>query len=399
MRPHALTRLLGAVLGSLLAAGTAPATAQTWQKVENLAPVIGADGKPHQAACSGFPGTDPRFAFWVRRTASKNLAVYFEGGGACWDNLTCSFPITGRSEPVPQFFVPMVAGGPQSLDGIFRTDNPANPVRDWNMVYIPYCTGDIHIGSAERTYTSLGHPTLPNPAGETFTIQHRGFDNFMVVLDWMKRNFKDPKNVLVTGASAGGYGATANSPWVGKTFRKAHLYVLADASQGVSTPGFDTGNPGRLSWNPQLAPWVFDPASPPPGGQLMRKAAQGQPHAKVAQFTTSFDEVQIEFYGVMKQFYGPGGSCPNPIVDWYQQMSRQLVADAHQVDNFRFYLAGGTYHTLLRSPAFYTENSAGPSFAEWMTRMLGNRGGTGGHGGRFDNVACPGCLVDLPCAP
>jgi hypothetical protein len=155
------------------------------------------------------------------------------------------------------------------------------------------------------------------------TIHHRGFDNFMVVLDWMRKNIDKPKNVLVTGVSAGGYGATVNSPWVGRAFPQAQLYVLADASQGVTTPAFDAGTPGRGSWNPQFAPWVFgnDIASVP-GGEVMRRAAQGQRRAKVAQFTTSFDGVQIGFYGLMKQFYGPGGSCSNPAIDWYQQMSR-----------------------------------------------------------------------------
>ena len=327
------------------------------------------------------------------------LVVYFEGGGACWDNLTCTFPITGRPEPVPQFFVPQVPpGNGPSSDGIFSTTNEANPVRDWNMVYIPYCTGDIHTGSATKTYTSVGHPVLGVPAGAPITIQHRGFDNFMVVMDWIKRNFDHPQQVLVTGVSAGGYGATANSPWVGRAFPNAHLHVLADASQGVTTTAFDNGNPGRQSWNPQLAPWVFGTGGTlVPGNELMRLAARGQRKAKMAQFTTSLDEVQIEFYGVMKAFYGPGGTCSNPAVDWYQQMSRQLVADANDLRNFRFYLAGGSYHTLLRDSNFYNESSAGRSFSDWLGDMLSNRGGRHGHGGDWVNASCPNCLVDLPC--
>ena len=371
--------------------------AAAWQKVSNPAPAMGLDGKMHSATCSGYPGTDPTFSFWARKGSSKNLVVYFEGGGACWDNLTCTFPIAGLPAQVPQFFVPQVPPGtdPSALGGIFRSNHAANPVADWNMVYIPYCTGDIHAGSATKTYTSVGHPVLGIPRGAPITIQHRGFDNFMVVLEWMRKNFDKPKNLLVTGASAGGYGATINSPWLGRAFPQAHLYVLADASQGVTTAGFDNGNPGRGSWNPQLAPWVF--AADTASSEIMRRAALGQPHAKMAQFTTSFDGVQIGFYGVMKQFYGPGGSCPNPAIDWYQQMSRQIVADATQVGNFRFYMAGGQYHTLLRDDNFYNETSAGPAFAGWLGDMLANRGGTNGQGGQWFNAACPTCLVDLAC--
>lgn len=391
---------MAAALGTLASAWAGPAAAQHWTKIENPPPVVGLDGQAHQARCSGFPGTDPKFSFFVRRTASKNLVVYFEGGGACWDNLTCSFPIAGLPAQVPQFFVPAVPPGIEQtlVDGIFSTSNAANPVRDWNMVYIPYCTGDIHTGSATKTYTSVGHPVLPVPPGTPITIQHRGYDNFMVVLDWMKRHIAAPKNVLVTGVSAGGYGATANSPWVGQAYPNAHMYLLADASQGVTTAAFDHGNPGRNSWNPQLAPWVFGAgADVAPGPELMRRAALGQPKVKAAQFTTTLDAVQIGFYGVMKQYYGPGGSCPNPAIDWHQQMTRQLVADAADLGNFRYYLAGGSYHTLLRDGQFYSESSAGPSFASWLGDMLANRGGRGGHGGGWFNAACPTCLADLPC--
>ena len=99
---------LPALAGVLLAgfAQAKPAEEGPWTRYENLAPVVGADGQSHTATCSGFPGTNPAFSFWAKRGASKNLVVYFEGGGACWDNLTCSFPI-GTGLPA-QFFVPAV---------------------------------------------------------------------------------------------------------------------------------------------------------------------------------------------------------------------------------------------------------------------------------------------------
>jgi hypothetical protein len=132
-------------------------------------------------------------------------------------------------------------------------------VRDWNIVYIPYCTGDIHTGSTTRTYANAGNPLLP-PQLQSYSIQHRAFDNFRVVLDWMRRNVRQPKQILVSGVSAGGYGATANFPWIEDTFKTARVSLLADASQGVTTAAFDSGDPGRNAWNPQLAPWVFGPA-------------------------------------------------------------------------------------------------------------------------------------------
>lgn len=383
----------------------------TWQRHDPSGPVRGLDGKEHSASCSGFPGTDAKFSFWTRQGRSRNLLIYFEGGGACWDNVSCSFPITGQANAVPQFFMAQIPPGtdPATMDGVLKGDNPANPVRDWDMVYIPYCTGDIHTGSATKSYTSIGHPTLGIPPGTPMTLKHGGFDNFMVVMDWVKRNIKHPHKVLVAGSSAGGYGATANAPWVAQHFDDAQLYVLADASQGVTVPGFDNGEPGRSSWKPQWHRPTFG-AGNFPGKELMRHAARADRNGRYAQFTTAFDTVQIQFYGAMVQGYG-GASCMNPanpvqslVVDWHNKASAQLVADAQDLRNYRHYVAAGTYHTLLRSPQFYAEQSAGPVFADWLRDMLQGRGkgarenGQGhGLGGHWNNEACPNCLAPFPC--
>nr|AEI30657.1 lipoprotein [uncultured microorganism] len=394
--------LKGGLLAAALALAAAPALAKkpvpppaTWQVVTPESTVTGVDGKDYHPSCSGFPGTDAEYRFFVRKGKSDKTVVFFEGGGACWDSLTCSFPI-GTNLP-QQFFVPTIppSTNPASYDGIFRSDRADNPVRDWNFVYIPYCTGDIHTGSATKGYTSIGGPL---PAGTPFTLQHRGFDNFMAVLGWIKGNLGTPKQILVTGSSAGGYGATVNFAWIEDSFKTSRVSLIADASQGVTTAAFDEGNPGRNSWNPQLAPGVFgtDP-SLVPGPEFMRRTALAYPRSKVAQFTTKEDDVQVQFYGVMKQLYGPGGSCSNLAVDWNQQMLGALQSDAAEVPNYRHYLAAGKYHTIMRSPLFYTEATDGVPFSGWVANMLKNQGGTGGSGGGWPNVACPDCLTALTC--
>jgi Pectinacetylesterase len=408
-----MNRTLSTLGWLLLAALALPASAHddangTWRRITNPGPALGLDGQMHQARCSGFPGTDPTFSFWAKRGKSKNLVVYFEGGGACWDNLTCTFPIAdGLPAQVPQFFVPAVPAGadPAGYDGIFKADHPANPVKDWSAVYIPYCTGDLHAGSAERSYQNVGHPVLPLPS--SFTLQHRGFDNFMVVMNWAKKHLAEPKSVLVTGSSAGGYGASINFPWVAQAWPKAKLQVLADASQGVTTVAWDSGTPGRGSWNLQLPPAVARNAPPlVRGADFLALGAKALPRARTAQFTTVQDGVQIGFYSVMKANYGPGGACPSPAGDWYQQMSAKVQSFAADLPNFRYYLAAGDYHTALRSPLFYTEASTGMPLSQWTADLLaGRRGDDKGDKGdgdddgprRWTHQACPTCLLNLVC--
>ncbi len=372
-----------------------PDVPDRWTKI-TPGPVT-VDGKRYAPTCSGFPGTDATFHFWAKRGTADGVVVFFEGGGACWDDLTCTFPIAGLPAQVPQFYVPgsNPNDDPTGFAGVFDLANPANPVKDWTFVYIPYCTADVHRGSATRSYTSVGHPVLPLPAGTRFTIQHRGFDNFMAVLDWMRRRIESPNRILVTGSSAGAYGAVGNFPWIGEAYPRAHLSVVGDAGQGVTTVAWDHGTPGRGSWN---MVWPWPDAGALRTWEVAADNAEHYPHAKVAQFTTQLDAVQDGFYSLMKAYYGPGGACPSASGDWSRQMVGALRATADETDNFRYYVAAGTYHTIMRSPTFYTEASAGLPFAEWLGAMVRNQGGTGGHGGvPWANVACPGCLDPAPC--
>ena len=366
-------------------------TAGPWTRYENLQPVLGVDGKMHEATCSGYPGTDPSFSFWAKRGAENNLVVFFDGGGACWDDLTCTFPMTEAPDQVLQFYAPAISPtrNPAGFDGIFRTDLAANPVRDWSFVYIPYCTGDVHLGSGTRQYTNVGPPRLPLPP--TFEIRHRGFDNFMVVLDWMRRNVGAPQKILVTGSSAGGYGASGNFPWIKEAFPAAEVHVIADASQGVTPPAFDSGNPGRNSWSPTLAPWIYgvDP-SPVRSADILLRAAEYYPGVRVAQFTTRFDGVQIGFYAAAELTTAPGGSCRNPLVDWNQQMVATLGGYIGTAPNFRYYVPRGTYHTIMGQPEFYSESTGSVAYADWVAAMLQG-------GDLWRNVACPACLTPAPC--
>lgn len=385
--------------GVLLGAALVPAAlAGGWQKVNAGAPVFGLDGRPHAASCSALPGTKPDFNFWARKGKSRDLIVYFEGGGACWDSLSCSFPDLGLAGDLPQFFTPAIPKrfSPAALGGLFNLSRGDNPVRDWHMVYVPYCTGDIHLGSATRPYQNAGNPVLPLPP--QFDIRHRGYDNAMVVLDWIRRNVEAPQRILVAGSSAGGYGASVHFPWLRHLFPQAQVNVLADASQGVTTRTWDQSTPGRGSWNVQLPPWAagIDPSTIP-GPEVLRRGALAHPEVRVAQFTTAFDLVQVEFYGAMKAYYPPGGSCANPVVDWNRQMLEAMKSDRRDLPNYRHYLAAGTYHTVLTGPEFYLERSAGLPVNDWLAAMVG--GSDAQRAQRWRNLACPGCLVEWPCRP
>lgn len=363
-----------------------------WQRIDNPPPVIGADGQSHSASCSAYPGTDATYRFWARPGRVNKLLVYFEGGGACWDSATCTFPIAARLPPsVPQYFVPSAPQFAPRSTGLFDTSRADNPVRDWHVVYLPYCSADTHVGATTRSYANAGHPVYPLPS--TFDIRHKGFDNFMVVLDWASRRFSTPQQVLVAGSSAGGYGAATLFPWVARQYPSATVAVLADASQGVTTPAFDAGTPGRGSWSPQVPPWVWSGDITALGSaEILRAGALAHPQVRVAQYSTAQDAVQVEFYRSMRDGgYGPGPGCADPTADWNRQMLGTLASYRASLPNFRSYIAPGNDHTILHSPALYSSVPWGPPVADWLAAMLSSSGNG------WVDAACPGCLQALAC--
>ena len=391
-----------ALLGVCMATGYMPAMAADanvrggWTRVQPLGGIVGIDGATHSASCSGYPGTDSNFYFYTRKGKFPNLVVYFEGGGACWDSETCTYPDGKLPAGVSQYFAASLATSqhPADLHGMFNLSRSDNPVKDWNMVYVPYCTADLHAGATTRTYDNVGHPVYTS-LPESFPIRHNGHSNTMVVLDWVKNNWKEvPQRVLVAGSSAGGYGASIQFPWLRNLYRpaKIDLFVLADSSQGVTTPNWDQSSPGRGSWSLSLPAWADSIGLVNISGlELLRLAAQSDPSAKVAQFTTVSDHVQAAYYGEIKQRYDPGGSCANLTQDWSSQSVGTMVSYANTVSNYRHYLAAGSYHTILTGTNFYTERSAGPTFNSWLATMVDGRN-------TWRNVACSGCLTHVPCA-
>jgi hypothetical protein len=139
----------------------------------------------------------------VRRGATDKLVLFFEGGGACFNGLTCS--ANPEHFAFAEFYQWSWTYG---WGGIFDDDHPDNPVRDWTVVYIPYCTGDVHAG--ERTDVDI----LEGPEDQRFT----GYANVDAYLRRIVPSFGGSTDVLVTGVSAGGFGAGFNYHRLARVF-------------------------------------------------------------------------------------------------------------------------------------------------------------------------------------
>src|SRR5262249_18486120 len=82
------------------------------------------------------------YAFWLRLAPtgapSENVVVDMQGGNLCVFESDCvtqaASGLLSATDDVPP------------TAGIFSTDAAVNPFANWTMVYLPYCTQDLHIG-------------------------------------------------------------------------------------------------------------------------------------------------------------------------------------------------------------------------------------------------------------
>jgi len=201
-----------------LAAPLASAGYYQWDMVE-LPPDSG-------AAC----GNGAPYRFFVNRTPlSKNIVLVYEGGGACWDQNACLGigPLSASNpDGIPLDYMQqfnMAAGG--LVTPFSSRNDPFQKVQtqSWNIVYLPYCTGDVHSGSKVVVY---GDVDPANPR----TQFHRGQANIRGAATWLRANLGAPKDMLLTGFSAGGVGSTVTYGIVRDTLQPSgRASLLADS--------------------------------------------------------------------------------------------------------------------------------------------------------------------------
>lgn len=158
---------------------------------------------------------------------SKDLLLFLQGGGACWEKLSC-FLVKSATFIETGYTSATFASDGSKNTPMFNRANMNNPVKDMSYVYVPYCTGDVHAGDAVRAYDSQDPNRL---------VYHKGGKNMDAFLARLKATFPDAERVFVSGSSAGAYGAQLNFPKVRATWPNAEVHVLADCGQMINPTG------------------------------------------------------------------------------------------------------------------------------------------------------------------
>ena len=333
-------RLLAFVSVALVAAAcagnadraAAPA-AGSWQRIE----------PGGRTACA----RGGRYAFWLRRGDPKRVVIFFQGGGGCFNVQTCA--------PGSVWFDDRVNEGDDPLHngGLLDLSDAQNPFRNWSFLYIPSCTGDVHLGDTVARYGST-------------TIRHRGWVNARAALKRAFSEFPAPETVFVTGCSAGSVGSAFHVPAVLQRWPRAKVTQLGDSLAFVFHRPVD------------LTGWAAQkrfPAFFRIGKRRFTMAeyetalAKRYPKRTFARFNYASDAVQERFYIAVGG--KPGG---------FEPQLRRAEARLKRLPNYRSYLACGSDHCVLPRYTFFTLRVGGVALRDWTERLAAGR-----------NVSCPTC--------
>jgi len=279
-------------------------------------------------------GNGTQYKFFVNYAEGvDDLMVLFEPGGGCWDFDSCSGRegVLGAANPD--------GIGDDHLDGPLGLHTPLlnrvldeNPVRDWNMVFVPYCTGDVHTGNAVEEYV--------DPLGEepNLVYHHAGHANVQAVVGWVDEQFPTIPRLFVTGCSAGGAGTLANYYFLRTGTNAEQGYMLDDS--GPIFPNSQNSKPLhdtiRQSWNidsiletvPEFSELGED------FGLINELLAETFPDDRIA---TTFFRRDFDFARYSYERFFPGITKEEIHLKWWED-TQQLMAQYDAHDNLAYFI-------------------------------------------------------------
>lgn len=285
----------------------------------------------------------------VKKGSVNNLMVHFEFGGACSDYKTCGSILSGGT--VITLAPSYTTSSMSQTAGIFANSNTKNPFRNWTIIFVPFGTGDIHMGNRVVKYTS---------GLSSRTVHHAGYVNAITALRWAKAQGNWNK-VVVTGSSAGGFGTILHAWSAYKIFNQP-IYTVNDSGPGLNgKPGTTNGDSAEMG--ERWGSWDSFPA-----GAITDRSKQ------ILHFVNyTLDNCPSCYYGLFET------QRDSTIAD-YEGLSgtehqTQLLNVVKDVDSrndsqFGYFLPNDTYHTILTGSDFYSESINGTYLYNWVNNLI-----------------------------
>lgn len=271
------------------------------------------------------------FVMARRGLQTDKTVIWFDGGGAC-------YPGRADCSKDAQFHGWIEQSG-------LASPVAENPLRMWNLIYLPYCDGSIHLGDGVADYDDDG----------IMDHQHWGFKMTSAAIRLVKELFPDSKQILLAGCSAGGSGTIGGIAVVRLAFPEARIYAVNLSGLGLVNPEIPEANEIiKSTWNLTQ----FIPADCPLCNEQLTYMyswlLNRDPALKVAVFSSYRDSLPAAGLGMPS--------------DDYQSLVLSVTNAIRQdhPDRFKRFFIAGAEHCL----GDYTYQVAGISFWEWLGYLV-----------------------------
>lgn len=291
-----------------------------------------------------------KYSFFVRKTSSDKLLIYFEGGGSCYNAATCREGANVFDDSInPEFDADNPA---LKYGGVFALDNPSNPFKDYNIVFVNYCTGDGYMGDRVVEYQD---------SKGSFQVNHMGFVNAQTALEWTYQNFTQPKSLFMIGCSAGVVGSYIHAPYILEHYKNIPVTLVGDSGGGfIDAPSALVKPFGIMDL---LAPWLpgYDSIRSSDilhSGDFFTVTANAYPNVHFGMLDTQQDSTQTE---ILRPF------DRNLVLA--QLLKKNMAELQAGAPNMRTFTGPGDYHCITMNPVFYEYSVNNTRLVDWFARQ------------------------------
>lgn len=289
-------------------------------------------------------------AYYLKREGfDKKLLIYLEGGGACFNALTCSQNPSRVGDQFP------------GKEGIFA-DRDDNPLRDYNVMYVPYCTGDVFVGSRSNV-------NVPGVGTQQF-VGHQNLEKF---LDQVQKQLPEIEEIVLSGISAGGFGAVFQLPLVKDRWPAVPVTMLTDSGVPLEDqflrPCLQRTIREYWGLNAILPRDCADCRNEDGGGltAILRYLDENYTDKQHGVVLSTRDSVLRLFFGFSLNECRP--LLPLMPAGTYEKGIQSLKQN-YLRGNLKTYIVPGETHTYIRDNRFYATSLEGQSLASWVQALL-----------------------------
>lgn len=307
-----------------------------------------------------------RWQGYIKKGSENKVMVIFFGGGVSVDEYTAARTLDREDG----FYNAHITTGLNVMARYIAkygigSSSKNSPFKDWSIIAIPYNNGDFHSGQGKFEYTALD--------GSKQILYHHGYTNYQLMMkEALKYIGNNPEQVLITGASAGGFGASILADNVTSFFpdtRDFTVYVdssllLYDKWNYVMTDVW--GSPVELSDPVQSNNITLDSLK---NFKKKHEDANILFGSSIRDYNLSMMQTYLD-YGTLNMTPGQkeGDRYQNILKTMIEDMQREIPDCGIYIwDNVAQKEGHLSIHTAQGTKIFFEKREEGSTLAEWVS--------------------------------